>query len=1342
MRALKFIFRKPGLFIILFAALSMAQTMPGGTDHVPGRLLAVPRRGVDAARISGAIRMRGAAIRAQVPGLNLHILDVAEESSGTVMQSLRDSGLFETVEPDYYAHLAAAASVTPNDPSYPNQWHLPKISAPQAWSTTTGTASVLIAVIDSGVDPTHPDLSSKLTAGWNFVANSSDTSDAVGHGTAVAGTVAAASNNNIGVTGVSWNSKIMPLVVVDANEFASYSNIATAIQYAVDNGASVINISIGGPSASSVLQTAVDYAWSHNVVIFASAMNNSSSAPNYPAACNHAMGVSATDATDSLASFSNYGNWITLSAPGSNILTTTVGGGYGYWFGTSFASPIAAGVAALALAVNPSMTAPALVSLLEQNSDDLGTPGFDSSFGWGRVNAYKVVTAAQPASTVATAPLTSSLNAGQTQQFTATLSGSGSTTVTWSLAPAVGSISTGGLYAAPGSVSAPQTIIVTATAGTATASSTVTLVPVTAAVAPLTTSLNAGQAQQFTATVTGATNSAVSWSLNPAVGSISTAGLYTAPASVTATQNITVTATAAGGTTALSVVTLVPLTLAPATASLNAGQTQQFRTNSAVDWSLSPAVGTILTNGLYTAPASVTSTQTVTLTVTAVGGATASSTITLVPLTVAPLSASLNAGQTQQFTSNSTVSWSLNPAVGSISTAGLYTAPASVTSTQTVTVTATTASGATASARVTLAPIAVTVAPLTASLNAGQTQQFTASTTVTWSLVPALGSISTAGLYTAPAAVSSTQTVTVTATSGSGTAASSTVTLAPVAVAVSPGSVNLTAGQTQQFSATVTGATNTAVTWSLNPVLGSISAAGLYSAPASLTATQTVTVTATGATGAKGSAMLTISPLSTSTSGTFTPIRVNSGGAAYVDTLGQTWAADYGFTGGNLWSTTGTVANNPAPALYQTCRWGNFSYSFPAPNGSYQVTLKFADPSMTGPGQRVFSVALNGAQVLTNFDISATAGGMMIVLDESFPVTVTNGQINIQFIPGSANWPMVNGIQIVQAPQTAFTPIRVNATGPAYVDPLGQQWSADTGFTGGNPWSTTQNIGGTIAPALYQTCRWGAFGYSFAVPNGSYTVNLKFAEISLNGPGQRLFNVGINGSAVLTNFDIYGAAGFMTAVDRSFPVTVTNGQINLQFTPGSANWPLINAIEILSATAPAIQPSTIRVHSSGPAYTDSKGQGWAPDMDFTGGNTWSTSSAISGTSDPTLYQTCRWGVFSYSFALPNGSYTVNLKFAEISRTAVGQRQFNVAINGQQVLTNFDIVAAAGGPMQAIDKPFTAAVSNGQLVIQFTAGAADLPLINSIEVTPSAKTGSSPQLNDTPYSGEHSIRRRP
>src|ERR1035437_1253860 len=273
------------------------------------------------------------------------------------------------------------------------------------------------------------------------------------------------------------------------------------------------------------------------------------------------------------------------------------------------------------------------------------------------------------AASVSVAP---SLTASQTQQFTATVTGTGNAGVTWSLSPAVGTISGTGLYIAPAAIASAQNVTVKASSTadpTQSASSTVSLIPVTILLTPSTAALTASQTQQFTTTVTGTANTGVTWSVSPAVGTISSTGLYTAPASFAGAQNVTVKATSTADPTksASSTISLIPVTisLSPSTTLLTASQTQQFTTtvtgtvNTGVTWSLSPAVGYISVAGLYSAPATIAAPQTVTVKTTSVADPTkfASATVTLNPpvsVTVAPASMTLAQSQTQTFSATVT----------------------------------------------------------------------------------------------------------------------------------------------------------------------------------------------------------------------------------------------------------------------------------------------------------------------------------------------------------------------------------------------------------------------------------------------------------------------------------------------------------------------------------------------------------------------------------------------------------------------------------------------------------------------------------------------------------------
>lgn len=274
------------------------------------------------------------------------------------------------------------------------QWGLPRIKADRAWDLTRGDASVVIAVVDTGVMTTHPDLADNLVAGFNTITQTSNVADDHGHGTHVAGIAAAVTDNGLGLAGVAGNSKIMPLKAMGANGSGLTSDIAEAIVWAADNGADVINLSLGSPYFSQVLQDAINYAYNLGAVVVVAAGNENTNALRYPAACNNVITVAATDANNLKASFSNYGSHIDVAAPGVGILSTTRDGGYGYMQGTSMATPFVSGAVALIKAYRPQLTPAQIETLLGITAIDLGAAGKDIYFGYGLIDVERALTEA------------------------------------------------------------------------------------------------------------------------------------------------------------------------------------------------------------------------------------------------------------------------------------------------------------------------------------------------------------------------------------------------------------------------------------------------------------------------------------------------------------------------------------------------------------------------------------------------------------------------------------------------------------------------------------------------------------------------------------------------------------------------------------------------------------------------------------------------------------------------------------------------------------------------------------------------------------------------------------
>ncbi|MBI2865731.1 MAG: S8 family serine peptidase, partial [Chloroflexi bacterium] len=336
----------------------------------------------------------------------------------------------EYAEPDYLAQRIAP----PDDPRYGEQWALAKIQIEAARAVVTGTPAVLIAVVDSGVDLEHPDLSPSLwvnpgeipdngidddgdgyvddVRGWNFIAGSNDVLDDSGHGTLVAGIAAARTGNGVGVAGVCGNCGIMPVKVMQPSGAANYSDMAAGIAYATAKGARVINLSLGGYADSRALRDAISSALVQDVVVVGGAGNDNTSSPFYPAAYEAVVAVAGTTITDTRAGFSNYGSWVDVAAPGANILTTAMGGDYLSTSGTSMAAPFASGLAGLLLALHPDW-GPALVrSQLKHTADSIDSlnPGYSGQLGSGRINAGRAVQPPQPILTYAGFSVNSTAN--------------------------------------------------------------------------------------------------------------------------------------------------------------------------------------------------------------------------------------------------------------------------------------------------------------------------------------------------------------------------------------------------------------------------------------------------------------------------------------------------------------------------------------------------------------------------------------------------------------------------------------------------------------------------------------------------------------------------------------------------------------------------------------------------------------------------------------------------------------------------------------------------------------------------------------------------------------------
>jgi thermitase len=454
-----------GLFLLAVCfnvpvGLAQGPVLPASTspapEIIPGEVVVKFQDNVSVAGARNSLRAEGLRlleVSAHDQALRVQVVPGQE---ATAIADLLARGDVEYATFNYRIYAAG----DPSDSYYAFQWGLHNtgqtggtpgadISASAAWDLYTGGNEVIIAMIDSGVDLDHPDLAGKITsgsqAGYNYISPTAMPNDDNGHGTHVAGIAAAVSNNNKGVAGVSWGAKIMPLKILDSAGNGETFDLAQAIRYAVDHGAKVINMSLGGSCGEGWpdVEEAVNYAASKGVILVA-ASGNYNTGVFCPAALNGVIAVGATDDMDFRSYYSNYGSDLDVVAPGDYIYSTLIDsnpaglGTYGYKSGTSMATPAVAGLAALLWSYAPTLNSAHIQSVIQDSADDLGATGWDQYYGYGRINARRALEAV----TIQTSPVQTYLfvdnNTGSAAGYVQ-LTTPGVETINWSatISPAV-----------------------------------------------------------------------------------------------------------------------------------------------------------------------------------------------------------------------------------------------------------------------------------------------------------------------------------------------------------------------------------------------------------------------------------------------------------------------------------------------------------------------------------------------------------------------------------------------------------------------------------------------------------------------------------------------------------------------------------------------------------------------------------------------------------------------------------------------------------------------------------------------------------------------------------------
>lgn len=902
--------------------------------------------------------------------LHAFVLQTADERTDALMAHLKAAKSVRYVERNYLA----TGAYTPSDPDYadPNKsYGLRKIAAEDAWDTVKGSAAITIAVVDSGLSMTHSEFAGRILPGYDFVNADADPSDDQGHGTHVAGVIAAAMDNGLGLMGVAPEVSILPVKVLNAMNTGSWADIAAGIVYAADRGAQIINLSLGGPVDDMVLLDAVQYAAGKGALLIAAAGNVPDGGAFYPASYPEVMAVGATDSNDVRWTSCNYGDYLEVAAPGANIWSTywtaTDPATFAYKSGTSMAAGYVSGLAGLLLAANPALSAADLRQIIRQAADDLGEPGWDPLYGAGRINAGLALGAAGSwvsITSTPTATLTPAPTATPTATSTPTATLTATPTATATPVPSVlhrvnaGSVtftdSLGRVWSADQAYSAGNWGYV---GGSAKSSKTA-----------VNNTVDDLLYQKYREGLSGyrftVPDGAYQVTLRFAEFAASKAGARVMKITINGLQvegGLDVFAVV-GKATALDRSYLV--TVADGQITISFAQ---------VGGTLKPMVSAIEVKALDGAAPLPTPTPMPTFTPTATATATS-----VPPLWRGQLDAGSSAPYTdslgrvwfadQRYDGRKAPTWGYQDGtVGSV------------------------ASG----------DEAFPDARLFYTWREGASFKY---------LADVYNGVYQVTLYFAEFQV--------------GKAGERVMQIFIEGEEVEAGLdiyalVGTGRPLERVYTATVTDGQLTLAFASSTRKKALVSAIAIeWLAELPPTATPTITPSPTPSRPPTATPTPTRTPTATPTGASYAR-RVNAGGVTYTDTQGRVWSADqayatagWGYVAGRAKSSNLAVAATGDDLLYQKYREGMSAYRFTVPNGTYQVTLRFAEFATDKAGDRVMRVALEGADVETALDVAQLVG-KAVALDKTYLVTVSDGVLDITFSKVSGRYaPMVSAIEI------------------------------------------------------------------------------------------------------------------------------------------------------------------------------------------------------------------------------------------------------------------------------------------------------------------------------------------